>query len=333
MSYAIETLNLSKSFPITKRYRELILNPFSHPQTTALDSITIRVTNGEVFGVLGPNGSGKTTLIKILSTLILPTTGKAFINSMDVTTHEKEIKKHIGYVVSDERSFFWRLTGRQNLCFFASLNNITTKDMNRRIRKITSLMGLENEIDNVFQNYSSGNKQKIAIARGLLTNPQVLFLDEPTRNLDPAAAQKLRLFIKKTLVAGSGKTVLIATNNMQEAEEICDKVAFIQDGKVIKSGTIEEMKQIGKETYTIGLNTTMEQIKSATGSTDCTYKICSLYPSSRGNKRVVMNVEINREKESISDVIEFLVGMQIKIESCEYNRQPLHQLFIKSIDE
>jgi ABC-2 type transport system ATP-binding protein len=333
LSYAIETLNLSKRFPLTKRYRELILNPFSHPETTALDNITISVSPGEVFGVLGPNGSGKTTLIKILSTLILPTTGKAFVNSMDVAANEKEIKKYIGYVVSDERSFFWRLTGRQNLCFFASLNNITAKDTDRKIKEIASLMGLEKELDNVFQNYSSGNKQKVAIARGLLTNPKILFLDEPTRNLDPVAAHTLRQFIKHTLVADSGKTVFIATNNMQETEEICDRVAFLQEGKVIKSGTIEEMKRLSREKYTLRLNTTMKQVESSTSHPDCIYNICSLYPSPMRKEIVIMIVEISSEKENISDVIDFLVGKGIKIEACEYQKQPLHQLFTKGSDE
>ena len=333
MPYAIKTLNLSKRFPLTKRYRELILNPFSHPEITALDDINIHVNYGEVFGVLGPNGSGKTTLIKILSTLILPSAGSAFVNGMDVTRQEKEIKRDIGYVVSDERSFFWRLTGRQNLRFFASLNNISTREMEDRIKDITDLMGLEKQIDMVFQNYSSGNKQKIAIARGLLTNPRILLLDEPTRNLDPSSAIKLRHFIKHTLVEKSGKTVLMATNNMEETENMCDRVAFIQDGRVLTSGTIEEVKRIGKERYALSLVTTQEKIKSLTRAPHFGYKLISLSSVSEKEERLVMTVELNPEKERISDVIEILVGQGVRIESCEHQKQGLHQLFAKSVDE
>lgn len=333
MPYAIKTLNLSKRFPLTKRYRELILNPFSHPEITALDDINILVNNGEVFGVLGPNGSGKTTLIKILSTLILPSAGKAFVNGLDVARQEKEIKRNIGYVVSDERSFFWRLTGLQNLRFFASLNNIPTSEMEGRIKDITALMGIEKEINMVFQNYSSGNKQKIAIARGLLTDPRILLLDEPTRNLDPASARKLRHFIKHTLVEESGKTVLIATNNMEETEDVCDRVAFIKDGRVIRSGTIEEVKRIGKVCYALSLLSTLEGIKSVTSNPLFTYRIVSISSVSEQNGNLVMTVEVNPEKEHISDVIEFLVGQGIRIESCEHQKQELHQLFTKSSDE
>ncbi|MBW1892802.1 MAG: ABC transporter ATP-binding protein [Deltaproteobacteria bacterium] len=335
MPYAIETLNLSKRFPLPRRYRELLLHPFSHPETVALDNISVTVNHGEIFGVLGPNGSGKTTLIKILSTLVLPTTGKAFINNIDVTADEKNIKKIIGYVVSDERSFFWRLTGRQNLRFFCSLNNISAPKTDKKIEELVSLMGLEKEIDQVFQNYSSGNKQKIAIARGLLTDPQILFLDEPTKSLDPVVAYKLRRFIKDALVAESGKTVLIATNNMQEAEEICDRVTIIQNGKIRRSGTIGEIQRIfkEKEQYILTLKTPIEQILSVTHRPDFKYKTCTINPSPFRNEVVLMTVEINAEKESISDLIELLVGMRIKIESCECERQPLSQLFVKCINE
>jgi len=279
----------------------LLLHPFSHPETVALDNISITINHGEIFGVLGPNGSGKTTLIKILSTLILPTTGKALINNIDVAADEKNIKKIIGYVVSDERSFFWRLTGRQNLRFFCSLNNISTSKADKKINEIVSLMELGKEIDQVFQNYSSGNKQKIAIARGLLTDPQILFLDEPTKSLDPVVAYKLRRFIKDTLVAESGKTILLATNNMQEAEEICDRVAIIQNGKIRRSGTIGEIQRIfkEKEKYILTLKTPMEQIVSVTHRPDFKYKTCTIDPSPIRNEIVLMTVEINAEKESI----------------------------------
>jgi len=328
LPYAIKTLNLSKRFPLTKRYRELILNPFCHPETAALDDINVHVNDGEVFGVLGPNGSGKTTLIKILSTLILPTSGTAFVNGMDVTRKEKEIKRTIGYVVSDERSFFWRLSGRQNLRFFASLNNIPAKKAEGKLKEVTALMGLEKEIDLAFQNYSSGNKQKIAIARGLLTDPRILLLDEPTRNLDPASAYKLRHFIKHTLVKESGKTVLIATNNMEETEDICDRVAFIRDGRVIKTGTIEDVKRTGKERYNLSLLTTLEKLKSITRPPCFASDIVSISPAGTvKDGKVVMTVEVKPEEEHISDVIEFLVGHGIRIEFCERRKKGLHQLF------
>ena len=143
-------------------------------------------------------------------------------------------------------------------------------------------MGLEKEIDKVFQNYSSGNKQKVAIARGLLTDPQILLLDEPTRSLDPVVAYKLRRFIKDILVGKSGKTVFIATNNMQEAEEICDRITIIQNGKIRKCGTIDEIQKIfkEKERYILTLKTRVKNIASQIDSSCFKHKVRLLAVSS-----------------------------------------------------
>ncbi len=335
MSYIIETTNLCKKFPLPKKYKEIFLHPFSHQEVAVLDDINICVNEGEIFGVLGPNGSGKTTLIKILSTLILPTKGNAFINGLDVTTNEERIKKLIGYVVSDERSFFWRLTGRQNLRFFCSLNNISASQSDKKIEELACLMGLGKEIDKVFQNYSSGNKQKIAIARGLLTDPQILFLDEPTRNLDPIVTYKLRRFIKDILVGKSGKTVFIATNNMQEAEEICDRITIIHNGKIRMCGTIDELQKIFKEKkkYVLILKTQMENIASQIESSNFKHKIINLKPDSLENEYVLITIEINAENESISEFIEWLVRIGINIESCVHEEQSLSEVFVKCINE
>jgi len=335
LPYIIETKNLCKKFSLPKRYKEIFLHPFSHQEITALDDINICVNEGEIFGVLGPNGSGKTTLIKILSTLILPTKGSAFINGLDVTTNEKKIKKRIGYVVSDERSFFWRLTGRQNLRFFCSLNNIPASQSNKKIEALACLMGLEREIDNVFQNYSSGNKQKVAIARGLLTDPQILFLDEPTRSLDPVVAYKLKRFIKDILVDKSGKTVFIATNNMQEAEELCDRIAIIQNGKLRRCGTINEIQKIfkEKERYILTLKTRGENIASQVDNSRFKHKVIKLKPDSLKNDCTLITIEINTENESISEFIEWLVHMRINIESCVHEEQSLNEIFAKCIND
>ncbi len=167
MTYCIETEDLSHRFSVIKSYRDLLLHPFAKKEITALREITVGVRKGELFALLGPNGAGKTTLIKILSTLILPSSGKAFVNGLDVTKHDREVRKKIGYVVADERSFYWRLTGRQNLRFFAALNNLAPGDTAGRIRSLFGLVGLEQDADRMFKDYSSGMRQKLAIARGL----------------------------------------------------------------------------------------------------------------------------------------------------------------------
>jgi ABC-2 type transport system ATP-binding protein len=247
VSYAIETLNLTKRFRQPKRYCDLFLHPFRRDEITVLEDINIQVNKGELFGLLGPNGAGKTTLIKILCTLILPSAGTALVNGHDIKRDGKAIRKSIGYVISEDRSFYWRLTGRQNLRFFAELNNFSRSEADQRIKELVELTGLRDEADKIFKNYSSGMKQRLAIARGLLTNPEILFLDEPTKSLDPIAAHDVKMFIRNRMVGEEKKKVVLATNNMQEAEELCDRVAIIHHRRVKVCETLEEIRRISNK--------------------------------------------------------------------------------------
>ena len=255
MSYIVETFDLTKRYPQIKRYHELLIHPFRKREITALEKVNIRVKSGQVFGLLGPNGAGKTTLIKTLCTLLLPNEGTALVNGYDIVKEDKEVKRSIGYVVNDERSFYWRLTGRQNLGFFAMLNNLSSPLANRRIEEVLRLVGLEADGDKRVKDYSTGMKQRLAIGRGMLSDPQVLFMDEPTRSLDPTIARSWREFIRANIVEGQGKTVFLSTHNLGEAEELCDRIAIIDKGKIKACGTLEEMQALfdGKGRYLIEL--------------------------------------------------------------------------------
>jgi ABC-2 type transport system ATP-binding protein len=242
MSICIETYNLSKRFPVTKSYRELILHPFKKSYVSAITDINIKIRKGELYGLLGPNGAGKTTLIKILCTLIYPTSGTAFLNGTEITKQGDIIKKKIGYVLSDERSFYWRLTGRQNLKFFAILNNISSREAEKRIDNLLEFLDLGAHADQMFRDYSTGMRRKLAIARGLINNPEIIFMDEPTSGLDPVISQKIRKLIKEKLVGHEKKTVIFATHNLYEAEELCDSIAVIHKGKIITKGPLEQIK-------------------------------------------------------------------------------------------
>jgi ABC-2 type transport system ATP-binding protein len=210
---------------------------------TPVDSVDLSVRKGEVFGILGPNGAGKTTLIKILCTLILPTGGEARVNGFDVEKESGRVRESIGLVTTDERSFYWRLTGRQNLEFFASLHNFYSDDARDMVDELLGVVDLKYAADERFLNYSAGMKQRMAIARGLLNDPAVLFMDEPTRSLDPGAAQGLRDFINEEIVRERGKTIFISTHNLEEAETLCDRVAIFDDGKIKVVGSPEELKE------------------------------------------------------------------------------------------
>jgi len=241
MEWAIETHALTKVF-LQRKSAFLSFFRKSKP-FFALDNVNLSVKKGEIFCLAGPNGSGKTTLIKILCSLILPTKGAALINGCDILNGDRRIKNTIGFVASDERSFYWRLTGRQNLMFFAALYNLTARLAAERIQKLIDFLEIESP-DKRFQEYSTGIKQRLGIARSLLNDPQVLFMDEPTKSLDPNASVSLKDFIRDKLVRMEGKTVFFTTHNLYEAEKFSDRLAIINQGRIIACGSVLELKEI-----------------------------------------------------------------------------------------
>lgn len=242
MSYAIEIFNLTKEFIQSKT---LLLPLFySHKKiktALVLNCVNLQVKRGELFGLVGPNGAGKSTLIKILCCLILPTKGTAKVSGYDILEEEEKVKASIGLISGDERSFYWRLTGRQNLHFFSSLYNLPSPYSKSRIEELVDFLEIK-EPDKRFQEYSTGIKQRLAIARSLLNNPEILFMDEPTKNLDPGNAQQLREFIKEKLTRKEGKTIFFATHNLDEAEYLSDRLAIMKKGEIVSYGTIENLK-------------------------------------------------------------------------------------------
>lgn len=209
-------------------------------EVEALKGISFSIENGEIFGLLGPNGAGKTTTIKILTTLLLPSNGEALVLGYDVNKEETEIRKRINFVYGGERSLYWRLSARDNLRYFSDLHKIPKKVSEKRIEELLEIVGLSERADEKVETYSKGMKQRLQIARGLINDPEILFLDEPTIGLDPVAAQELRNLIVK--LKGEGKTILLTTHYMQEADDLCDRIALINKGVIMKIGTPEEIK-------------------------------------------------------------------------------------------
>jgi ABC-2 type transport system ATP-binding protein len=247
VNLAIEVSGIEKTFVKQRTIQELMSHPFRRAERVhALRGIDMFVRDGEIFGLLGPNGAGKTTLLKILSCLVLPDEGSAKVRGVD-TRHERRVKPMIGLVHSDERSFYWRLTGRENLRFFSRLYNVPGRRITSRIDELLELVDLTESADRPFSGYSSGMKQRLAIARAMLHDPPILFMDEPTRSLDPAAALSLRTFILETLRDRDGKTILLATHNLQEAQVMSDRVAILVKGKVREIGTVDEVRRWGFE--------------------------------------------------------------------------------------
>lgn len=213
--------------------------------------MNLRIKEGEVLGLLGPNGAGKSTLIKILCTLIIPTEGEAYVNGYNVVKEGKQARSSIGFITTDERSFYWRLSGRENLQFFATLHNLSPSQVKSKVEELLDVVHLKNRADEPFLNYSAGMKQRMAIARGLLNDPKVLFMDEPTRSLDPGAAKNLRDFIKDHIVTERGKTVFISTHQLDEAEQLCDSIAILDEGRIKVQGSPAELKSALSEKSTL----------------------------------------------------------------------------------
>ena len=207
----------------------------------AVRGVDFAIEAGELFGLLGPNGAGKTTTIKMLITLLIPTAGRATVLGLDVVENAREVRKRIGYVFGGERGVYERLSGYDNLRYFAELYGVPPRDQKRRIDELLELVGLKGREHERAEGYSRGMKQRLHVARGLLHDPEVLFLDEPTIGLDPVGARDVRAMIAS--LTDAGKTVLLTTHYMFEADALCDRIAVITQGEIVAEGTPEQLKR------------------------------------------------------------------------------------------
>src|SRR5919198_1472839 len=206
----------------------------------AVRGVSFAVERGELFGLLGPNGAGKTTTIKMLITLLIPTSGHARVLGYDVVKDAREVRKRIGYVFGGEKGLYERLSALDNLSYFAELYAVPPRDQRRRIDELLELVGLKGRERERVEGYSRGMRQRLHIARGLLHDPPVVFLDEPTIGVDPVGARDLRATIASLVDAG--KTVLLTTHYMFEADALCDRIAVINRGRIVGSGTPGDLK-------------------------------------------------------------------------------------------
>jgi ABC-2 type transport system ATP-binding protein len=241
---------------LTKTYKSKIRN--AEQQTlffrrksrtiTAVDRLNLKVKRGELFGLLGRNGAGKTTLVKVLCTLLPPDEGTAFVNGFDVVKQQMQVKRSIGTIFSiGERGFFWRLTGYSNLEFYAAINNVPRQHRRERIMQVLDLLDMKDAALEKFQKYSGGMKRKLALARALLSDPPVLLLDEPTTGLDVISSRIIRGFIRNDLSRKKGKTVLYTTHYIEEAAQICDRIAILHKGKLLAVDTPSALKDMAKK--------------------------------------------------------------------------------------
>jgi ABC-2 type transport system ATP-binding protein len=208
----------------------------------ALDGISFDVQEGELIGLLGPNGAGKTTLVKCLTTLLIPNEGSASVLGHDVVHEPQAVRSLIGWMNGGERTLYWKLSSLDNLRYFGALYGLPGKETDRRIKELLDIMGLWDRRHETLEKFSTGLRQKISIARALLHDPRVLFLDEPTLGLDPTFSRFIRNFLKEKINRDGGKTILLTTHNMHEAEELCDRIFLINNGRIVAQGKPSDLK-------------------------------------------------------------------------------------------
>lgn len=236
---AVEVADLTKKFTARRSW----LGRSTAPAVDAMCGVSFTLSKGEIFGLVGPNGAGKTTLIKTLTTLLEPSSGHARINGFDVVKEQHRVRQLVGLVTSNERSFYWRLTGYENLLFFADLYRLPRRQTQSWIGELVEMLDLSGRIHRRFDGYSTGMRQRLALARGLLNRPGILFMDEPTKGVDPTGSADIIRIIKQQIVPQWHPTILITSHNLSEIEKLCDRIAFMRRGRLVACGTLQELRQ------------------------------------------------------------------------------------------
>ena len=230
---AIRVEELEKYFPVPQVGWGAFVNPFAPLTHPALRGISFQVGHGEVTALIGANGSGKSTLLRILATLLVSTRGRASVAGYDVERQASQVRAQLGFHSATDGGFYSRLTARENLNFFAAMNNLFDAEAARRLEELTELMGLGAFLESQVRTLSTGQVHRLGLARAMRHRPSVLLLDEPTRSLDPIAAAEFRRFLKTELVGRYGTTVLFASHTLAEVEQLADRVALLDGGRLV----------------------------------------------------------------------------------------------------
>jgi ABC-type multidrug transport system, ATPase component len=322
---------LTKRFKVRRGWMAMLRHPRARESATALGGVSFEVRRGEFFGLLGENGAGKTTLFKVLASLVTPDGGTVTVDGFDVVRDSSRVRRLLAPVIADERSLNWRLSARENLRLFAALHDLRGAAKEHRVSELMELTGIADTGDKMVGQFSSGMKQRLLIARALLSRPSVLLLDEPTRSLDPLGARRFRQFLREEIVARQGCTVLIATHKAEEALELCDRVAILDRGTVRAVGTPDELSsRIVGERYQVW---TLDPSHPALGRLAARGTIRTMVVGEcddDGWTRVQM--EIPGGPRAASEVIAYLAGEQVTVSSFERVRLPLAELIERIVE-
>jgi len=238
---AIVASDVHKTFRPTTTWGDLLRGDWRKAEVTALAGVDLTVGQGELVGLAGPNGAGKSTFLRSVAGLLLPTQGSVHVCGLSSQRDDLEFKRTVGYAVGDERSHFWRLTGRQNLEFFATLHGYQGAELADRVAWVLDAVDLTAPADRAVRVFSTGMRQRLALARGLLGRPRVLLLDEPTRGLDPRNARRVRRFVREELLEAQKMTVIYATHNVTEMQDFCPRLVLLDQGKLVGDGAFDDV--------------------------------------------------------------------------------------------
>jgi ABC-2 type transport system ATP-binding protein len=268
----LEAVNLGKNYLRALPLYKQVLLPFSKRQKVqALDSVNICIESGQILGVVGPNGAGKTTLLRIFADILEPDSGVVSICGQTLGKKGCRIRSRIGFVSGDERSFFWRLTGRENLEFFARLYGLSRPQAKKRLAKLFEEFGFEEKADHLFMDYAAGMRKKVSVMRALLHGPSLLLLDEVTNSLDMVSATMVKEMVRRYVSGQKGCAAVWCTHRLEEISQICDRVVTLDAGRIISGGFTEDFTA-GSD-YMLKVKNLNGQIDAFCEKTGCRAKI------------------------------------------------------------
>jgi ABC-2 type transport system ATP-binding protein len=351
LTYTIETINLVKRYPTRARgegggffggrggggavgsFVNIlgVLKGTKGPFLEALRGVNLQIKQGEVFGLLGPNGAGKTTLIKILCTLVIHDEGKVLINGFDVKKEPSKVLRNLQAVLPESRGFTWRLSGRENLEFYALLYGIKGKAAKEKIDYLLETTRLKERADDDYQRYSTGMQRKLLLCRALLRDTPALLFDEPTAGLDPASAMEFRHLLRDKLARQEGKTILMSTHNLPEAQDICDRIAILDRGKITACDTPRNIQYALSDekvfnmtfidaVYSSDSEKMLDQLEKLPGVYGVTPEI--------GEMRNLLGISIRVEKDmALSGILETIMKSGIMIGGINTQEPTLEDVF------
>lgn len=314
---SISIQNLSKTYPPSFPRLKKTFGISAKPPVEALKNVSLEIDEGEIFGLIGRNGAGKTTLTKIIATLVQPSAGRVTVKGFDSVRDEVKVRSLVGLATAEERSFYWRLSSEQNMMFFARLYGMSDREARNKIDALFEKLNMTELAKRRFSQLSTGNKQRLAVARALLPEPPVLLLDEPTRSLDPLAAAEMRKLISSL---AKDVSVLLTSHNLSEIEELCRRVAVISGGEIRDTDEPENLRR--KHTQTMRVKITVQNLPANDLKLPDAFGKFELQNGS-DDKSLVISFARNADDELLGETISFLTAQGARVLDVETEKPTL----------